>query len=115
MSKPSRFVFLDLLRAIAAQLIVLHHLAFYGPLSDTAYDLAPGRHRLALQLRALCGAGVLRAERVLPGDGAAVPPSARRLARDASGDHRSLFAHWPAVPGGARPRPWWPTRSPPLI
>jgi peptidoglycan/LPS O-acetylase OafA/YrhL len=42
MSKPSRFVFLDLLRALAAQLIVLHHLAFYGPLSDTAYDLAPG-------------------------------------------------------------------------
>lgn len=32
----------DLLRAVGAQLIVWHHLAFYGPLSDLAHPLAPG-------------------------------------------------------------------------
>jgi peptidoglycan/LPS O-acetylase OafA/YrhL len=42
MPKPPRFIFLDLLRALAAQLIVLHHLAYYGPLSDIAYGVAPG-------------------------------------------------------------------------
>lgn len=42
MTKPSRFVFLDLLRALAAQMIIWHHLAFYGPLSDLAYDVIPG-------------------------------------------------------------------------
>jgi peptidoglycan/LPS O-acetylase OafA/YrhL len=42
MTKASRFVFLDLMRALAAQMIILHHLAYYGPLSDIAYDVAPG-------------------------------------------------------------------------
>jgi peptidoglycan/LPS O-acetylase OafA/YrhL len=42
MSHPSRFAFIDLLRILAAQLIVLHHLAFYGPLSDHAYGVAAG-------------------------------------------------------------------------
>lgn len=36
-----RLAFIDALKAVAVQLIVLHHLAFYGPLSDNAYDLAP--------------------------------------------------------------------------
>ena len=36
-----RLAFVDALKAVAVQLIVLHHLAFYGPLSDNAYDLAP--------------------------------------------------------------------------
>ncbi|MGZ3460998.1 MAG: acyltransferase family protein [Archangium sp.] len=38
---PSRLPFLELLRACASHLIVWHHLAFYGPLSDIAYPLAP--------------------------------------------------------------------------
>jgi peptidoglycan/LPS O-acetylase OafA/YrhL len=38
----THFAFLDLLKAIASQLIVLHHLAFYGPMADHAYPLAPG-------------------------------------------------------------------------
>ena len=42
MSHPSRFAFIDLLRILASQLIVLHHLAFYGPLSDHAYPLVGG-------------------------------------------------------------------------
>ena len=37
----ARFRFIDFLRALASQLIVWHHLAFYGPLSDIAYPLAP--------------------------------------------------------------------------
>ena len=40
MTAPPRFAFIDLLRTLAAQVIVLHHLAFYGPLSDQAYPVA---------------------------------------------------------------------------
>jgi peptidoglycan/LPS O-acetylase OafA/YrhL len=40
-SPDSHFPFLDLLKAIASQLIVLHHLAFYGPMADHAHPLAP--------------------------------------------------------------------------
>lgn len=36
-----RLPFIDALKGVAAILIVLHHLAFYGPLSDVAYPLAP--------------------------------------------------------------------------
>jgi peptidoglycan/LPS O-acetylase OafA/YrhL len=37
----SRWVFIDALRAVASQLIVLHHLAFYGPMSSYAELVAP--------------------------------------------------------------------------
>lgn len=40
--RPSRLPCIDALKAVSSQLIVLHHLAFYGPMSDTAYHLAPG-------------------------------------------------------------------------
>jgi peptidoglycan/LPS O-acetylase OafA/YrhL len=36
-----RLLFIDLLKAVGAQLIVLHHLAFYGPMSDWTHRLAP--------------------------------------------------------------------------
>jgi peptidoglycan/LPS O-acetylase OafA/YrhL len=39
--KVARLPFLDFLRAIASQLIVLHHLSFYGPLPERAYPAAP--------------------------------------------------------------------------
>lgn len=42
MPHATRFAFIDLLRVVAAQVIVLHHLAFYGPLSDHAYPVAAG-------------------------------------------------------------------------
>lgn len=43
MNNPrDRSPIVDVLKAIASQLIVLHHLAFYGPMSDTAQPLAPG-------------------------------------------------------------------------
>ncbi|SPA17750.1 putative acyltransferase 3 [Cupriavidus taiwanensis] len=41
-SRPSRLPCIDALKAVSSQLIVLHHLAFYGPMSDAAYQLAPG-------------------------------------------------------------------------
>jgi peptidoglycan/LPS O-acetylase OafA/YrhL len=41
LNMPRRLTPIDFLKAVATQLIVLHHLAFYGPLSDTAYGLAP--------------------------------------------------------------------------
>lgn len=37
----ARLPLIDALKAIASQLIVLHHLAFYGPMSDAAAPLAP--------------------------------------------------------------------------
>ena len=40
--RPSRLPCIDALKAVSSQLIVLQHLAFYGPMSDTAYRLAPG-------------------------------------------------------------------------
>lgn len=36
-----RLMFVDLLKAVGSQLIVLHHLAFYGPMSDWTHRLAP--------------------------------------------------------------------------
>lgn len=37
-----RIVWLDAVRALAAQLIVLHHLAFYGPMAERVALIAPG-------------------------------------------------------------------------
>ena len=38
----SRLPFVDAVKAIGSQLIVLHHLAFYGPMAAAAHELAPG-------------------------------------------------------------------------
>lgn len=38
---PARVPMVDAMKAFASQLIVLHHLAFYGPMSDVAHSLAP--------------------------------------------------------------------------
>jgi peptidoglycan/LPS O-acetylase OafA/YrhL len=58
----SRFRFLDLLKAVAVQLIVLHHLAFYGPMADHAEAISPAlfdwleRHaRIAVQVFLVIG------------------------------------------------------------
>jgi peptidoglycan/LPS O-acetylase OafA/YrhL len=37
----SQFGFIDFLKAVSTQLIVLHHLAFYGPMSDHVQPLLP--------------------------------------------------------------------------
>jgi peptidoglycan/LPS O-acetylase OafA/YrhL len=63
---------IDALKAIAAQLILLHHLAYYGPMSDIAHPLAPtmiewlAEHgRLAVQAFLVVG-GFLAAKSLAP-------------------------------------------------
>lgn len=53
---------LDVLKAVGCVLIVLHHLAFYGPMSDVVMQAWPGlmewlydRARLAVQVFLVCG------------------------------------------------------------
>ncbi|MDZ4282938.1 MAG: acyltransferase [Hydrogenophaga sp.] len=67
-----RLPFIDALKAIGSQLIVLHHLAFYGPMSDWTHQLAPGlvgwfsQHaRMAVQIF-LVVAGFLAARSLAP-------------------------------------------------
>ena len=72
-SKPAaRMPLIDALRAFASQLIVLHHLAFYGPMSDAAADLAPAvvawlaeHARIAVQAFLVCG-GFMTARALAP-------------------------------------------------
>ena len=71
-SAAPRFAFIDALKAIASQLIVLHHLAFYGPMSDVANVLAPGLFawlsqdaRIAVQVFLVIG-GYLAAKALAP-------------------------------------------------
>lgn len=62
----------DGLKAVAAQLIVLHHLAFYGPMADRAWSLAPAlwsflaeEGRYAVQVFLVVG-GLLAAKSLAP-------------------------------------------------
>jgi peptidoglycan/LPS O-acetylase OafA/YrhL len=64
--------FIDALKAVASQLIVLHHLAFYGPMSDVARELAPALiswlsqdARIAVQVFLVVG-GFLAARTLAP-------------------------------------------------
>lgn len=88
-AKPTaaRAPLIDALKVGAAQLIVLHHLAFYGPMSDHAARLAPAliawlaeNARLAVQVFLVVG-GALAAQGLAPGGRLAPggPTLARRL------------------------------------
>lgn len=73
----------DALRALACVLIVWHHLAFYGPMSDVVRPFAPGlidalyaHARMAVQVF-LVVSGFLLARGVLPGQVPAVPWTAQ--------------------------------------
>jgi peptidoglycan/LPS O-acetylase OafA/YrhL len=68
----TRLAFIDALKAIASQLVVLHHLAFYGPMSDVARELAPALFswlsqdaRIAVQIFLVIG-GFLAAKALAP-------------------------------------------------
>ena len=72
---PARLPLIDALKAAASQLIVLHHLAFYGPMSDAAYGLAPSLFdwlyedaRIAVQVFFVAG-GYLSARSLAPRGG----------------------------------------------
>jgi len=67
-----QFVLIDLLKGGAAQLIVLHHLAFYGPMSDHARRILPSlvdwlydHARIAVQVFLVIG-GFLAAKSLSP-------------------------------------------------
>jgi peptidoglycan/LPS O-acetylase OafA/YrhL len=71
-ANPAPFVLINLLKALAAQLIVLHHLAFYGPMADHARAILPslidwlGDHaRIAVQVFLVIG-GFLAARSLAP-------------------------------------------------
>lgn len=72
MSTPQRLQGLDALKGLACVLIVWHHLAFYGPMSDVVYASAPGLMdwlydygRMAVQLFLVVG-GFLAAASLAP-------------------------------------------------
>ncbi|EJL83984.1 putative acyltransferase [Polaromonas sp. CF318] len=91
MTAPQRLQGLDALKGLACVLIVWHHLAFYGPMSDVVHGFAPGLMdwlydygRMAVQLFLVVG-GFLAAASLAP-KGTAVFESAgplilRRYAR----------------------------------
>lgn len=69
----SEFALINVLKAVAAQLIVLHHLAFYGPMADLARPLLPATidwlgdtARIAVQVFLVIG-GFLAAKSLSPG------------------------------------------------
>lgn len=71
-SQPQRLPALDVVKAVCSQLIVLHHLAFYGPMSDVARPLAPALidwladyARIAVQVFLVVG-GFLAARSLAP-------------------------------------------------
>lgn len=92
MNRAARLPLVDALKVAAAQAIVWHHLAFYGPMSDHAAALAPAlfdalaRHaRIAVQVFFVVG-GFLAARQLAPqgqwlGGWAAGPLIGRRYLR----------------------------------
>lgn len=69
---PSRLALIDALKALGSQFIVLHHLAFYGPMSDYTHELMPAvvewfsqQGRLAVQIFIVV-AGFLAARSLAP-------------------------------------------------
>jgi len=73
MSDKSRQLHIDALKALASQLIVLHHLSAYGPVSDTLYQAWPNligwfydEARMAVQVFLVLG-GYLAAMSLAPG------------------------------------------------
>ncbi|WP_157991411.1 acyltransferase family protein [Caldimonas tepidiphila] len=99
-SDRRRLAELELLRALAAQLIVWHHLAYYGPMSGAAQALAPAlfealaQHgRLAVQVF-LVLAGFLAAKSLAPDARPAPLHPLRQLGRRAA---RLMPAYWVAL------------------
>lgn len=96
----SRLRWPEFLRAFAAQLIVWHHLAYYGPMSDAARPLAPAlldamaQHgRLAVQVF-LVLAGFLAARALAPGGRPSTEPPLALVGRRA---WRLLPPYWAAL------------------
>jgi len=87
MSSPSRLPHIDALKALAAQVIVLHHLVSYGPIADAAHEalptLAGALHeygRMAVQVFLVVG-GFLSARALSPQGGLLQAPLPQLLWR----------------------------------
>lgn len=90
MTTREHLPWVDVAKAVAAQLIVWHHLAFYGPMADVAWPLAPAlfealarQGRLAVQVFLVVG-GFLMARKVLAGWAKAADPSLGAVLRAAA-------------------------------
>ncbi len=75
----SPFCLINLLKAVSAQLIVLHHLAFYGPMADRAHSIASdlidwlgSDARIAVQVFLVIG-GFLAAKSLCPKGNSTLP------------------------------------------
>ena len=84
---PARLPLVDALKVVASQAIVLHHLAFYGPMSDAVRPHAPlvidgfAEHgRLAVQVFLVVG-GFLAARSLAPHGSARVIQPVAAVAR----------------------------------
>lgn len=106
---------LDVARGLACLLIVAHHLAFYGPMSDVAHAVAPrlldwlySQGRLAVQVFLVIG-GFLSARALAPQGhavfGAVLPTLAKRYVRLAK---PYLIALLVTLAVSAIVRPWLP-------
>ena len=96
----SRMPLIDALKAIASQLIVLHHLAIYGPMSDVIRPFAPvsvgwidDHGRLAVQVFLVIG-GFLAATALAPGGRTRIDAPPARIGRRA---WRLAGPYWVAI------------------
>jgi peptidoglycan/LPS O-acetylase OafA/YrhL len=94
---------IDLGKALASQLIVWHHLAFYSPMRRVVDPLAPALFdwladsaRLAVQLF-LVMAGFLAARSLMPDPQRQTATSAWRYRPCSPSPSPSLRQHWPAA------------------
>lgn len=87
MSSPSRNALIDSVKGLACATIVAHHLAFYGPMSDSAHDLIPSvvdvlseYGRMAVQVFLVLG-GYLAAASLAPDGVLREGPAAQHIGR----------------------------------
>jgi peptidoglycan/LPS O-acetylase OafA/YrhL len=105
MTTREHLPWVDVAKAVAAQLIVWHHLAFYGPMADVAWPLAPAlfealsrRGRLAVQVFLVVG-GFLMARKVLADWAKAAEPSFGAVLRAAADRYLRLVVPYAVVLG----------------
>lgn len=87
MPSPSRNALIDSVKGLACATIVAHHLAFYGPMSDSAHDLLPSLidglsayGRMAVQVFLVLG-GYLAAASLAPDGVLRGGPAAQHIGR----------------------------------
>ncbi|MGH8034482.1 MAG: acyltransferase family protein, partial [Lysobacterales bacterium] len=86
-SPDQRLPGIDALKGLACAMIVWHHLAFYGPMSDVVHPIVPGLTgwlydygRMAVQVFLVVG-GFLAAGSLAPGGVATFGPAGRLILR----------------------------------